>query len=44
MNNTSQVKNVFKNGENPSKDQFTKLWIEMVNRIEKNKTLHLAKQ
>ena len=31
-------KSVFKSGENTtSKSQFTKMWIELINRLEKNK-------
>jgi hypothetical protein len=30
-------KSVFKSGENTSKSQFTRKWIEMVNQLEKTK-------
>lgn len=34
----ASCKSVFKSGENtPLKKQFTKKWIELINRIEKNK-------
>lgn len=28
------VRNVFKNGHAPTKDAYTKLWIDMINQIE----------
>ncbi len=35
---------VFKGGENTtSKSQFTKKWIELVNRLEKNKGINFVK-
>ncbi len=35
---------VFKSGENTtSKSQFTKKWIELVNRLEKNKGINFVK-
>ena len=40
----SICKSVFKSGESTtSKAQFTKKWAEMINRIEKNKTVRLTK-
>lgn len=43
-NKQTQTKSVFKNGENViSKSQFTKKWIELINRMEKDKTTHLTK-
>ena len=37
-------RSVFKSGESTtSKSQFTRKWIELINKIEKGKTLHLAK-
>lgn len=30
-------RSVFKSGENMTKNQFTKKWIELVNRLEKSK-------
>lgn len=37
-------RSVFKSGESTtSKNQFTKKWIEMINRIEKNKAVRLTK-
>ena len=35
-------KSVFKSGENTtSKKQFTKKWIELINRLERNKSVNL---
>ena len=34
---TGAVKNVFKNGQMPTKEEYTKIWIEMVNHIERLK-------
>ncbi|MDO5545579.1 MAG: hypothetical protein Q4F81_07120 [Eubacteriales bacterium] len=31
------VKNVFKNGEKPTKEEYTRIWIDMINRIEAQK-------
>ncbi len=31
---TESVKNVFKNGRKPTKEEFTKVWIDMINHIE----------
>ena len=40
----ANCKSVFKSGENtPLKKQFTKKWIEMINKIEKNKAARLTK-
>ncbi len=37
-------RSVFKSGESTtSKTQFTKKWVEMINRIEKNKAVRLTK-
>lgn len=37
-------KSVFKSGENTtSREQFTKKWIELINRMEKNKEIHIMK-
>ena len=37
-------KSVFKSGESTtSKNQFTKMWIELINKIEKNKAVSLRK-
>lgn len=37
-------KNVFLNGENTtSKSQFTQKWIELINRLEKNKGIAVGK-
>ena len=38
-------KSVFKSGESTtSKNQFTKKWIELINRIEKNKGINAARR
>lgn len=34
---TGAVKNVFKNGRMPIKDEYTKVWIDMINHIERLK-------
>ena len=37
-------RSVFKSGESTtSKKQFTKMWIELINKIEKNKAVSLRK-
>lgn len=36
-------KSVFKSGEKTTSREFTKKWIEMINRIEKNKAIHIVK-
>ncbi len=37
---TSLVKNVFKSGENTtSKEVFTKMWIELINKLERSKSI-----
>lgn len=37
---TGLVKSVFKSGENTtSKEVFTKMWIEMVNKLERSKSV-----
>lgn len=42
--NQMLCRSVFKSGESTtSKAQFTKKWAEMINRIEKNKTVRLIK-
>ena len=42
--NQTLCRSVFKSGESTtSKTQFTKKWIEMINRIEKNKAVRLTK-
>ena len=48
MANNEKSKNicssVFKSGESTtSKNQFTKMWIELINKIEKNKAVSLRK-
>ena len=36
---TSLVKSVFKSGENmTSKEAFTKMWIELINKLERSKS------
>lgn len=45
-NNKTQAvcRSVFKSGESTtSKSEFTKKWIELINKIEKGKSIHLAK-
>lgn len=34
---TDTVKNVFKNGRKPTKEEYTKIWIDMINHIERLK-------
>lgn len=34
---TGEVTNVFKNGRLPTKEEYTKIWIDMINRIERQK-------
>ncbi len=37
---TSLVKSVFKSGENtPSTEVFTKMWIELINKLERSKSV-----
>ena len=31
------VKNVFKNGRMPTKEEYTRIWIKMINQIERAK-------
>ena len=31
------VKNVFKNGRVPTKEEYTKVWIDLINKIEREK-------
>ena len=31
------VKNVFKNGRMPTKEEYTRIWIKMINQIEREK-------
>jgi preprotein translocase subunit Sss1 len=31
------VKNVFKNGRMPTREEYTKLWIRLINQIEREK-------
>ena len=35
---TGGVKNVFTNGRLPTKEEYTKVWIDMINHIERLKT------
>ena len=47
VNNDSKTicKSVFKNGENTiSRSQFTKKWIELINRLEQNKNVNSRKK
>lgn len=32
------VKNIFKNGRMPTREEYTSLWIRMINQIERAKT------
>ena len=42
---STTVTSVFKSGENTtSKMQFTKTWIEMINKIEKGKVVNFSKR
>ena len=34
---SSAVKNVFKNGRMPTKEEYTRIWIKMINQIEREK-------
>lgn len=37
---TGLVKSVFKSGENTaSKEEFTKMWIELINKLERSKSV-----
>lgn len=31
------IKNVFKNGRMPTKEEYTKVWINLINKIEREK-------
>lgn len=31
------VKNIFKNGRIPTKEEYTKIWIDLINNIEREK-------
>ena len=35
---SESVTNVFKNGRMPTKEEYTKIWIEMINHIERLNT------
>ena len=37
MMDTGGVKNVFKNGQMPTKEEYTRFWIDMINHIERLK-------
>lgn len=40
MNTTSICTNIFKNGDPaPASDTFTKVWINLINQMEKNKAI-----
>lgn len=42
---TSLVKSVFKSGEGTtSKEAFTKMWIELVNKLERSKSVSFCKK
>ena len=34
------VKNIFKNGRMPTKEEYTKLWIKIISQIEREKVTH----
>ena len=34
------VNNIFKNGRMPTKEEYTKLWIKIINQIEREKANH----
>ena len=34
---TGSVTNVFKNGRMPTKEEYTKLWIKLINQMERDK-------
>ena len=34
---TDSVSNIFKNGRKPTKEEYTKIWIDMINHIEQLK-------
>lgn len=34
------VINIFKNGRMPTKEEYTKLWIKIINQIEREKVTH----
>ncbi len=36
-NTADSVKNVFQNGRKPTKEEFTKVWIDLINQIERLK-------
>lgn len=36
-------RNIFKDGKKPDKAEFTRLWIEMINQIERNKAARSTK-
>lgn len=42
---TGLVKSVFKSGENTStKSEFTKMWIELINTLEKGKSVNFCEK
>ena len=34
---SSAVKNIFKNGRMPTKEEYTRIWIDLINKIEREK-------
>lgn len=34
---SSSVTNIFKNGRMPTKEEYTKIWIDLINKIEREK-------
>jgi len=39
----SPCKNIFKNGEAVTREEFTQIWIDLINRMEKNKSILAGK-
>ena len=35
------IKNIYKNGESLDKSQFSKKWVELINRLEKSRTVKI---
>ncbi len=40
-NPTNSVTNVFKNGRIPTKEEYTNIWIKLINQIERSKANQL---
>ncbi len=43
-NQQATCKNFFKNEPDTRKIQFTKKWIELINKLERNKSIYIEKQ